>query len=135
MVTLGFYSPWATVRNLRYFYGNTYLESGSFDFHANPVDILKRRLIAIGALMLYSIVTDFIPWSELLFVLVFIPLSSFPAILQRIGCWSGADKALDEGCLKKMQDEASSPESEGDLSGYLSTHPLTEERAKLFVDP
>ena len=64
-----------------------------------------------------------------------IPLSSFPAILQRLGCWSGADKALDEGCLKKMQDEASSPESEGDLSGYLSTHPLTEERAKLFVDP
>ena len=25
IVTLGFYSPWAKVRRLKYFYGNTYL--------------------------------------------------------------------------------------------------------------
>lgn len=49
IVTLGIYSAWAKVRTKRYFYGNTSLDGVSFDYDADPVKILKGRLI-IGAL-------------------------------------------------------------------------------------
>ena len=45
--TLGFYSPWAKVRRLRYIYGNTGLQVGRFDYHASPWAILRGRLIAV----------------------------------------------------------------------------------------
>ena len=53
VVTLGIYSPWAKVRKLRYFYTNTSLEDGHFDYHANPKAILYGRLIAVGMLVIY----------------------------------------------------------------------------------
>jgi uncharacterized membrane protein YjgN (DUF898 family) len=40
IVTLGIYSAWAKVRRLRYFYGNTYLDGHSFEFHGRPLAIL-----------------------------------------------------------------------------------------------
>ena len=40
IVTLGVYSPWAKVRKFRYFYGNTSLADGRFDYHAKPKAIL-----------------------------------------------------------------------------------------------
>ncbi|MGI9025580.1 MAG: DUF898 family protein, partial [Burkholderiaceae bacterium] len=33
LVTLSIYSPWAKVRRLRYFYGNTLLDDSPFEFH------------------------------------------------------------------------------------------------------
>lgn len=48
IITIGFYSPWAKVRRLRYFYGNTEVDGQVFDFTANPKRILIGRLIAIG---------------------------------------------------------------------------------------
>ena len=54
IVTLGFYSPWAKVRRLKYFYGNTYLLDAPFDFHGRPLPILAGRVIAIGFLFVYS---------------------------------------------------------------------------------
>jgi uncharacterized membrane protein YjgN (DUF898 family) len=45
IVTLGIYSAWAKVRARRYFYGNTYLNGSSFDYHGNPIAILKGRII------------------------------------------------------------------------------------------
>ncbi len=53
VVTLGIYSPWAKVRKLRYFYTNTSLEDGHFDYHANPRAILIGRLIAVGLAGIY----------------------------------------------------------------------------------
>ncbi|UXZ04768.1 YjgN family protein [Moraxella nasicaprae] len=53
IITLGIYSPWAKVRRLRYFYGNTQLDNRSFDFTANPKKILIGRLIAIA---LYALI-------------------------------------------------------------------------------
>ncbi len=46
IVTLGFYAPWAKVRRLRYFYGNSLLEQERFDFTGIPTKILLGRIIA-----------------------------------------------------------------------------------------
>ncbi len=61
ILTLGIYSAWAKVRTKRYFYGNTELDGDRFDYLANPVMILKGRLIAIGALIVYTLVQLFWP--------------------------------------------------------------------------
>lgn len=61
IITLGIYSPWAKVRRLRYFYGNTELNDESFDFTANPKRILIGRLIAIGVYLVISVLGEFSP--------------------------------------------------------------------------
>ena len=48
IVTLSFYAPWAKVRRLRYFYGNTEFSRRRFDFTGIPTKILIGRLIALG---------------------------------------------------------------------------------------
>ena len=55
VVTLGFYSPWAKVRRNRYFYSNTHLADGSFDYHGNPIAILKGRIVAGVLFVLYNL--------------------------------------------------------------------------------
>ena len=55
LLTLGIYSAWAKVRRLQYFSRNTQLAGASFDYHGNPVSILKGRLIALGMLLLYNL--------------------------------------------------------------------------------
>lgn len=62
IVTLGIYSAWAKVRTQRYFYGNTQLDGSSFDYLADPVKILKGRLIAFGCMAIYSIIGSLSPW-------------------------------------------------------------------------
>lgn len=61
VITLGFYSPWAKVRRLRYFYGNTVIDEASFDFTANPKRILLGRLIALAIYGIISIGANFSP--------------------------------------------------------------------------
>jgi uncharacterized membrane protein YjgN (DUF898 family) len=46
IVTLGIYSAWAKVRREQYFHRNTLLDNSGFDYHGNPVAILKGRAIA-----------------------------------------------------------------------------------------
>lgn len=53
ILTLGIYSAWATVRNNRYFYSNLYLDGNNFSYLAEPLQILKGRIIAIIALGVY----------------------------------------------------------------------------------
>ena len=55
IITLGIYSAWAKVRRLQYFYRNTSLAGGSFDYHGDPVAILKGRIIAVVLLVLYNV--------------------------------------------------------------------------------
>lgn len=59
LLTLGLYSPWAKVRTQQYFYGNTNLAGGSFQFLANPMDLFKTRLIALGLLIMFVISQDY----------------------------------------------------------------------------
>ncbi|MES2825884.1 MAG: YjgN family protein [Pseudomonadota bacterium] len=54
IVTIGIYSAWAKVRNKQYFYGNTSLASASFEYTAEPLKILKGRLIAMVFFIAYS---------------------------------------------------------------------------------
>ncbi|MGU7802487.1 DUF898 family protein, partial [Escherichia coli] len=53
IVTLGIYSAWAKVRRLRYFYDNTSVAGASFDYHGNPVAILKGRILAVVLIVVY----------------------------------------------------------------------------------
>jgi uncharacterized membrane protein YjgN (DUF898 family) len=46
IVTLGIYSAWAKVRRNQYFYSSTELAGSSFEYHGNPVSILKGRVLA-----------------------------------------------------------------------------------------
>lgn len=58
IVTLGIYSAWATVRNNQYFYGNTRLENASFQYLANPITILKGRLLALVILAVFMALSN-----------------------------------------------------------------------------
>ena len=53
LVTLGIYSAWAKVRRKKYFYNNTSIDNVGFDYHANPIAILKGRVIAFVLFALY----------------------------------------------------------------------------------
>lgn len=61
IITLGIYSAWGKVRTARYFYGNTRVASANFDYLADPITILKGRLIAVAALVVYAGVVELIP--------------------------------------------------------------------------
>jgi uncharacterized membrane protein YjgN (DUF898 family) len=54
VLTLGIYSAWAKVRRLKYFDRHTELASGRFDYHGDPVAILKGRIVAIILLLAYQ---------------------------------------------------------------------------------
>lgn len=61
IVTLGIYSAWAKVRRKKYFYNNTLVDGVGFDYHANPIAILKGRIIAVVLFILYSMLSGFSP--------------------------------------------------------------------------
>jgi uncharacterized membrane protein YjgN (DUF898 family) len=50
IVTLGIYSAWAKVRRKQYFYRHTWIDGTSFDYLADPIKVLKGRLV-IGAII------------------------------------------------------------------------------------
>ena len=72
IVTLGIYSAWAKVRNKRYFHGHTLIAGNSFDYHAQPLQILKGRLLVVGIFILYNITIGYAPFLSALFVLLFL---------------------------------------------------------------
>ena len=53
LITFGVYSAWAKVRRKKYFYNNTLIDNVGFDYHANPIAILKGRVIAFVLFALY----------------------------------------------------------------------------------
>jgi uncharacterized membrane protein YjgN (DUF898 family) len=53
IVTLGIYSAWAKVRRNQYFYSSTQLAGSSFEYHGNPVAILKGRIVAAVVFAIY----------------------------------------------------------------------------------
>jgi len=81
IVTLGIYSAWAKVRKKRYFYGNTWVAGANFDYHGNPVAILKGRILAFGAFAAYTLAGRYSPKTAALVALVFMP--AIPWLLVR----------------------------------------------------
>lgn len=53
IVSFGIYSAWAKVRKQKYLYANTYLDGENFDYVADPVKILKGRLLIAGGYALF----------------------------------------------------------------------------------
>ena len=68
VLTLGIYSAWAKVRTERYFYGNTRLAGAPFEYLANPIAILKGRLVAYVVVIALGLCAHFQIW------VVYIPL-------------------------------------------------------------
>jgi len=54
ILTCGIYSAWAKVRRLRYFYNCTHVAGSNFEYHGNPVAILKGRIIAVLLIVAYK---------------------------------------------------------------------------------
>ena len=85
VITFYIYSAWAKVRTKRYFYGNTFVDNSSFEYHARPLQLLPARIIgiillaffifseflspvvAIGGYALLTIATPWIIWRSILF--------------------------------------------------------------------
>ncbi len=81
IATLGIYSAWAKVRKLQYFYRNTALAGTSFDYHGNPIAILRGRGIALAALLGFQFSWQISP---LIGVVLFILLAAvFPILIKR----------------------------------------------------
>lgn len=55
LVTLSLYYPWAKVRKLKYFYGNTLVGNQPLGFHADPKKMLRGYLLVALLLALYSV--------------------------------------------------------------------------------
>jgi uncharacterized membrane protein YjgN (DUF898 family) len=80
LVTLGVYYPWAKVRRLRYFYGNTLVGEHPLGFHADPKTMLRGYLLVFLMLALYSVAGNFSPLAGLIaFVIV---AAIWPALLK-----------------------------------------------------
>ncbi len=92
IVTLGIYSAWAKVRRKQYFYGNTVVDGASFQYLADPVKILKGRIIVFFGFLVYSMVNRFFPIFSVLFILVFLPL--LPWFVVRALCFNARNSAL-----------------------------------------
>lgn len=73
IITLGIYSAWAKVRTNKYFYNHFYLDGHNFDYHANPVNILVGRCIALGIFLILTGLSQVYPiWgSAVFFVVIF----------------------------------------------------------------
>ena len=75
MVTIGIYSAWAKVRREQYFKRNTMIGGRSFDYHATGWQILKGRLIIIGAYILLNIIfVAFPPLGIILLIGLFVAI-------------------------------------------------------------
>lgn len=81
IVTVGIYSAWAKVRNHRYFYSNTEIGKGSFEYTANPVAILKGRIVAVVFLLAFSYSSSAMP--ILYGILTLILMLAMPWLINR----------------------------------------------------
>ena len=72
VLTVGIYIPWAKVRKLKYFYGNTRIDGDAMDFHGQPLKMLRGTLIAAAFFGVYTLASQFSLWAGLIAALVFI---------------------------------------------------------------
>lgn len=82
IVTLGIYSAWAKVRTERYFYGNTRLAGSSFDYLADPIAILKGRLIAYAVVIALGLSSHFLP---VLYAVILLALAALMPLVIVLG--------------------------------------------------
>ena len=61
VLTLTLYLPWAKVRRLKYFHGNTLVGGAPLGFHGNPRQMLRGYLLVGLLFVLYSVAGQFSP--------------------------------------------------------------------------
>lgn len=84
IITLGIYSAWAKVRNHRYFYSNTQIGNGSFEYTAEPMAILKGRIIAVIFLLAFNYVASTLPFGGVLYgILSIVFVVAVPWLINR----------------------------------------------------
>ena len=71
IITLGFYVPWAKVRNRRYFYANTTVANRNFEYHATGKQLLVGYLIGLVLFIIYSFIGQGAPLLGPFFMLLF----------------------------------------------------------------
>lgn len=81
IVTLGIYSAWAKVRTHRYFYGNTEIDGHHFSYLADPIAILKGRIIAAILFGAYFATSALYPVVSLVLLLIIFILTPFLVVL------------------------------------------------------
>ncbi len=59
LITFGIYSPWAKVQNTKYLYQNLVIDGHRFNYIADPIQILKGRILAVFLLVIYLIATSY----------------------------------------------------------------------------
>ena len=101
ILTLGIYSAWAKVRTERYFYSNTRLAGASFEYTADPIAILKGRLIAYAVVITLGLASKFMPL--LYFGLIMLVMVAMPAFIvlslrfrARNSVWRGLSFRFDQ---------------------------------------
>ena len=72
ILTLGIYSAWAKVRTNRYFYSNLNLDGSNFRYLANPLTILKGRVIAVITLFAFILISNVSPEAGMLLTAILI---------------------------------------------------------------
>jgi uncharacterized membrane protein YjgN (DUF898 family) len=92
IVTLGIYSAWAKVRRKQYLYGNTRLRGAAFEYLADPLKILKGRLIVIGFFLLSYAATYVLPATQIVFTLIFIV--ALPWVIVRTLMFNARNSAI-----------------------------------------
>jgi uncharacterized membrane protein YjgN (DUF898 family) len=80
IVTLSLYYPWAKVRRLKYFYGNTLVGEQPLGFHADPKKMFRGYLLVAVLLILYSLAGRVSPTAGL--VALVIVGAIWPALLK-----------------------------------------------------
>ena len=92
IITLGIYSAWAKVRRKQYLYGNTRLQGAAFEYLADPLKILKGRLIIIGLFLLSYAATYVLPVTQIIFTLIFIV--ALPWVIVRTLTFNARNSAI-----------------------------------------
>lgn len=80
LVTFGIYYPWAKVRRLRYFYGNTVVDGAPLDFHGDPKKMLRGYALTGALVALYSVAGQFSALAGLIALLIVAAL--WPALFK-----------------------------------------------------
>jgi uncharacterized membrane protein YjgN (DUF898 family) len=80
LVTLGLYYPWAKVRKLRYFHGNTRLAGHGFDFHGEPLRMLRGFLLVGVLFAVYAFAGQVSPVAGVVAIVILAAI--WPALLR-----------------------------------------------------
>ncbi len=80
ILTLGIYSAWAKVRREQYFHRNLLLDGSGFDYHGQPIPILKGRIVAVLLLIGLSLAEKAGPAAYGIALLALVPVVPWLAV-------------------------------------------------------